>query len=204
MCPMTAMDFDNPPADPVAQVTAWLEEATGTALINPHAMTLATVDPDGNPSARTVLLKGFDERGAVFYTNRNSRKGRALAAHPRAALLLHWDPLRRQVGIEGGVTQVDDAESDAYFATRPRGAQLGAWVSQQSEPVESRAVLEAEIEAMTRRFEGGPVPRPPHWSGFRVALERIELWQGRTDRLHDRLVYTRDENGAWTTQRLSP
>ncbi len=201
---MTAMDFDNPPADPVAQVTAWLEEATGTALINPHAMTLATVDPDGNPSARTVLLKGFDERGAVFYTNRNSRKGRALAAHPRAALLLHWDPLRRQVGIEGGVTQVDDAESDAYFATRPRGAQLGAWVSQQSEPVENRAVLEADVEAMTRRFEGGPVPRPPHWSGFRVALERIELWQGRTDRLHDRLVYTRDENGAWTTQRLSP
>jgi len=198
------MDFDNPPADPVAQVTAWLEEATGTALINPHAMTLATVDPDGNPSARTVLLKGFDERGAVFYTNRNSRKGRALAAHPRAALLLHWDPLRRQVGIEGGVTQVDDAESDAYFATRPRGAQLGAWVSQQSEPVENRAVLEADVEAMTRRFEGGPVPRPPHWSGFRVALERIELWQGRTDRLHDRLVYTRDENGAWTTQRLSP
>ncbi len=201
---MTAMDFDNPPADPVAQVAAWLDEAAGTALINPHAMTLATVDPDGNPSARTVLLKGFDAHGAVFYTNRNSRKGRALAAHARAALLLHWDSLLRQVGIEGGVTQVDDAESDAYFATRPRGAQLGAWVSQQSEPVESRAVLEADIEAMTRRFEGGPVPRPPHWSGYRVALEWIELWQGRLDRLHDRLVYTRDENGAWTTKRLSP
>jgi len=201
---MTAMDFDNPPADPVPQVKAWLDEAAGTALINPHAMTLATVDPDGNPSARTVLLKGFDERGAVFYTNRNSRKGRALAAHPRAALLFHWDSLRRQVGIEGAVTQVDDAESDAYFATRPRGAQLGAWVSQQSEPVESRAVLEAEIEAMTRRFEGGPVTRPPHWSGYRVALEWIELWQGRVDRLHDRLVYTRDENGAWTSRRLSP
>ena len=201
---MTAMDFDNPPADPVAQVAAWLDEAAGTALINPHAMTLATVDPDGNPSARTVLLKGFDERGAVFYTNRNSRKGRALAAHARAALLLHWDSLLRQVGIEGGVTQVDDAEADAYFATRPRGAQLGAWVSHQSEPVESRAVLEADIEAMTRRFEGGPVPRPPHWSGYRVALEWIELWQGRLDRLHDRLVYTRDENGAWTTKRLSP
>ncbi len=201
---MTAMDFDNPPADPVALVAAWLDDAAGTAVINPHAMTLATVDPDGNPSARTVLLKGFDERGAVFYTNRNSRKGRALAAHPRAALLLHWDSLMRQVAIEGGVTQVDDAESDAYFATRPRGAQLGAWVSRQSEPVESRAVLEADMEATTRRFEGGPVPRPPHWSGYRVALEWIELWQGRTDRLHDRLVYTRDENGAWTTRRLSP
>ena len=201
---MTALDFDNPPADPVAQVAAWLDEAAGTALINPHAMTLATVDPDGNPSARTVLLKGFDERGAVFYTNRNSRKGRALAAHPRAALLLYWDSLMRQVGIEGGVTQVDDAESDAYFATRPRGAQLGAWGSQQSEPVESRAVIEAELEAMTRRFEGGPVPRPPHWIGYRVALESIELWQGRRDRLHDRRVDTRDENGGWTTQRLSP
>ncbi len=201
---MTAMDFDNPPADPVAQVAAWLDEAARTPVINPHAMTLATVDPDGNPSARTVLLKGFDERGAVFYTNRNSRKGRALAAHPRAALLLHWDSLMRQVGIEGVVTQVDDAESDVYFATRPRGAQLGAWVSQQSEPVESRAVLEADMEAVTRRFEGGPVHRPPHWSGYRVALEWIELWQGRLDRLHDRLVYTRDENGAWTTKRLSP
>ncbi len=201
---MNAMDFDNPPADPVAQVAAWLDEAARTPVINPHAMTLATVDPDGNPAARTVLLKGFDERGAVFYTNRNSRKGRALAAHARAALLLHWDSLLRQVTIEGGVTEVDDAESDAYFATRPRGAQLGAWVSRQSEPVESRAVLEADIEAMTRRFQGGPVPRPPHWSGYRVALEWIELWQGRTDRLHDRLVYTRDENGAWTTQRLSP
>lgn len=201
---MTAMDFDNPPADPVAQVAAWLDEAAGTPVINPHAMTLATVDPDGNPSARTVLLKGFDQRGAVFYTNRNSRKGRALAAHARAALLLHWDSLMRQVCIEGGVTQVDDAEADAYFTTRPRGAQLGAWVSQQSEPVESRAVLEAEIETMTRRFEGGPVPRPPHWSGYRVALESIELWQGRTDRLHDRIVYTRDANGVWLAQRLSP
>jgi pyridoxamine 5'-phosphate oxidase len=201
---MTAMDFENPPADPVAQVAAWLDEAAATPVINPHAMTLATVDPDGNPSARTVLLKGFDQRGAVFYTNRNSRKGRALAAHARAALLLHWDSLLRQVSIEGAVTQVDDAESDAYFATRPRGAQLGAWVSKQSEPVESRAVMEAEIEAMTRRFEGGPVPRPPHWSGYRVALESIELWQGRIDRLHDRVVYTRDENGVWTNQRLSP
>jgi pyridoxamine 5'-phosphate oxidase len=198
------MNFDNPPADPVAQVAAWLDEAAGAPVINPHAMTLATVDPDGHPSARTVLLKGFDERGAVFYTNRNSRKGRALAANPRAALLLHWDSLMRQVGIEGAVTQVDDAESDAYFATRPRGAQLGAWVSHQSEPVESRGVLEAQIETMTRRFEGGPVPRPPHWSGYRVALESIELWQGRIDRLHDRIVYTRDANGAWTTQRLSP
>ncbi len=201
---MTPLDYDNPPADPVAQVGAWLAEASGIDLRNPHAMTLATVDPDGNPSARTVLLKGFDAHGAVFYTNRNSRKGRALAANARAALLLHWDALMRQVCIEGGVTEVDDAESDAYFATRPRGAQIGAWASRQSEPVENRAVLEASVEAITRRFEGGPISRPPHWGGYRVALERVELWQGRVDRLHDRLVYTRDENGAWTTQRVSP
>ncbi len=201
---MTTLDYDNPPAEPVAQVDAWLAEAAGTAVRNPHAMTLATVDPDGNPSARTVLLKGFDDRGAVFYTNRSSRKGLALAANARAALLLHWDSLMRQVCIEGGVTEVDDAESDAYFATRPRGAQVGAWASRQSEPVENRAELEASVEAIIRRFEGGPIPRPPHWGGYRVALERIELWQGRVDRLHDRLVYTRDASGAWTSQRVSP
>ncbi len=201
---MTAMDFDNPPPDPVAQVRHWLEEAAATALINPHAMSLATVDPDGSLSVRTVLLKGFDERGAVFYTNRQSRKGVALDAGLRAALLLYWDSLLRQVSIEGSVTRVDDADSDAYFAGRPRGAQLGAWASQQSEPVESRAVLEAAVAEAARRFEGTQVPRPPHWGGYRVALQRIELWQGRLDRVHDRVLYTRDEQGGWTIQRLSP
>ena len=144
---MTVMDFDNPPADPVAQARCWLDEAATTALINPHAMSLATVDPDGTPSVRTVLLKGFDERGAAFYTNRESRKGVALEAGLQAALLLYWDSLHRQISIEGRVSHVDDADSDAYFASRPRGAQLGAWASRQSQPIESRAALEAAVEA---------------------------------------------------------
>ena len=201
---MTAMDFDHPPADPVAQARQWFEEATATSLINPHAMALATVDPDGRPSARTVLMKGFDERGAVFYTNRESRKGAAFDAGSGAALLFHWDSLLRQLSIEGTVSHVDDAESDAYFASRPRGAQIGAWASQQSKPVDSRSVIETALTEVTRRYEGGPVPRPPHWGGYRVALEQIEFWQGRIDRLHDRVVYTRDEQGGWTTRRLSP
>ena len=201
---MTDMDFDNPPADPVAQVQCWLEVAATTALINPHAMSLATVDPDGSLSLRTVLLKGFDERGAVFYTNRRSRKGVALDSGSPAALLLHWDSLLRQIGIEGSVSHVDDAESDAYFASRPRGAQLGAWASRQSQPVENRAALEAAVAEAARRFEGSPVPRPPHWGGYRVALQRIEFWQGRLDRVHDRAIYTRDAQGGWTTERLSP
>lgn len=201
---MSSLDFENPPVEPVAPVEAWLAEAAGTPVKNPHAMTLATIDPDGKPSARTMLLKGFDARGAVFFTNHGSRKGRALAAHASAALLLHWDSLMRQICIEGPVTEVDDAESDAYFATRPRGAQLGAWASRQSEAVENRAALQASVDEIAQRFGEGPIPRPPFWGGYRVALERIELWQGRIDRLHDRLVYTRDESGAWTTQRLSP
>ena len=198
------MDFDNPPADPVAQVRLWLDEAATTPLINPHAMSLATADPDGTLSVRTVLLKGFDERGAVFYTNRLSRKGVALDAGLRAALLLHWDSLLRQISIEGSVSHVDDADSDAYFAGRPRGAQLGAWASRQSEPIESRAALEAAVAETARRFEGVTVPRPPHWGGYRVALQKIELWQGRIDRVHDRVLYTRLEQGGWMIQRLSP
>ena len=201
---MTVMDFDNPPADPVAQARCWLDEAATTALINPHAMSLATVDPDGTPSVRTVLLKGFDERGAAFYTNRESRKGVALEAGLRAALLLYWDSLHRQISIEGSVSHVDDADSDAYFASRPRGAQLGAWASRQSQPIESRAALEAAVAETARRFEDTTVPRPPHWGGYRVALQRIEFWQGRLDRVHDRMLYTRLEQGGWTTQRLSP
>ncbi len=201
---MTAMDFDHPPVDPVSQARRWLDEAAATDLNNPHAMALTTVDSDGNPSARTVLLKGFDERGAVFYTNRESRKGLALEAGSGVALLFYWDSLHRQMSIEGSVSRVDDAESDAYFATRPRGAQIGAWASHQSKPVDSRAVIETALAEVTRRYEGGAVPRPPHWGGYRVSLGRIEFWQGRPDRLHDRMVYTRDEQGGWTTKRLSP
>ena len=198
------MDFDNPPTDPVATLRRWLEEGRQTDLVNPEAMTLATVDPDGRPSARTVLLKGLDERGAVFYTSRISRKGLALEANPVAALLFYWDGLRRQACVEGRVTAVDDVESDTYFATRPRGAQVGARASRQSEPIESRAALEARVAEIERRYAGREVPRPPDWGGYRVSLDRIELWQGRIDRLHDRVLYTRTEDGGWTTQRLSP
>lgn len=198
------MDFDTPPADPVAQMRQWLDEAGRLGLDNPHAMTLATVDPDGRPSARTVLLKGLADDGVVFFTNRNSRKGAALAAHPHAALLFYWDLPHRQICVEGAVSPLDDAAGDVYFAKRPRGAQIGAWASDQSHPVAGRAALEAKVAEYEKQYEGSDVPRPPHWGGYRVTLEHIEFWQGREDRLHDRVVYTRAADGTWTTQRLSP
>jgi pyridoxamine 5'-phosphate oxidase len=167
-------------------------------------MALATVDADGRPSVRTVLLKGLDERGAVFYTNRHSRKGRALDANAQAALVFYWDALQRQVTIEGPVSTVSDAESDAYFASRPRGAQIGAWASDQSEPVEGRAALEARVWDALKSYHDRDVPRPPHWIGYRVAPARIELWQSRLDRLHDRVEYVQDESGGWTVRRLCP
>lgn len=198
------MHDENLPSDPVRWLKEWLTEAEHIDLPNPGAMTLCTVDPDGRPSARTVLLKGLDERGAVFYTNRLSRKGRALEAHSQAALVFHWDLLLRQVVIEGQVTVVSDEESDAYFATRPRASRLSAWASRQSEPVASRAALDAAAEEMDRRFEGQDVPRPPHWGGYRVSLQRIEFWEGRPFRMHDRIVYTPDDRGGWRRQRLFP
>ena len=198
------MDFDRPPANPIEPFLAWLRDAERLDLPNPNAMSLATVDPDGRPSVRIVLLKGFDERGAVFFTNCRSRKGRALEAHPRAALHFHWDPLHRQVTIEGAVTRVSDEESDAYFATRPRASQLGAWASRQSEPAAARGELDAAFAAMEKRFEGRDVTRPPHWGGYRVALERIAFWEARAFRMHDRIVYTPDDAGGWRVQRLYP
>jgi pyridoxamine 5'-phosphate oxidase len=198
------MDFDHPPADPIQQIRDWIRDAEDIERPNPNAMTLATVDPDGRPSSRMVLLKGLDEHGAVFYTNRNSHKGRALATNPWASLTFHWDVLQRQVVIEGLVTIVSDAESDAYFATRPRASQIGAWASRQSEPVADRDALDAAFHAMEQRFDGGDVPRPPHWGGYCVSLDRIEFWQARPFRLHDRILYTPDGRGGWTTQRLYP
>ena len=197
------MNFDNPPSDPMPALRSWLDDARGTDLKNPNAMTLATVDPDGRPSARVVLLKELDGEGAVFFTNRESRKGRALAANPRATLVFYWDALWRQLTLEGPVESVDDSVSDAYFASRPRGARIGAWASRQSTPIETRAELEASVAATERRFEGGEIPRPPHWGGYRVALEAIEFWQSRDDRLHDRVVYSRGDSG-WRFKRLSP
>ncbi|MFO0873857.1 MAG: pyridoxamine 5'-phosphate oxidase [Phycisphaerales bacterium] len=201
--PDTSIDFDHPPRDPVALFRQWLAEAETTGLPNPNAMTLATIDPDGRPSARIVLLRAFDEHGAVFYTNRHSRKGEAMAAHPRASLLFHWDPQDRQVRIEGSVAHTADAESDAYFAGRPRESQINAWASNQSRPITNRAALVELQDQMRRRFDGAAVPRPPHWGGYRVSLERMEFWQGDRYRLHDRILYVRGPD-AWTVSRICP
>jgi pyridoxamine 5'-phosphate oxidase len=167
-------------------------------------MTLATIDSDGAPSARIVLLRGFSQDGARFFTNRNSRKGRALAANARAALLFHWDLLDRQVRIEGRVSLATDAESDEYFAQRPVDSRVNAWASDQSEPVASRAELERRAAELTARFANSEVPRPPHWGGYRVSLDRIEFWQGDKYRLHDRIVYMRNADGSYAVSRLCP
>ncbi|MHC5024856.1 MAG: pyridoxamine 5'-phosphate oxidase [Planctomycetota bacterium] len=199
------MDFDHPPADPVPQLHDWLDEAArSTGLPNPNAMALATVDANGIVSTRMVLLKSLDQHGAVFYTNRSSRKGHAIDAHPHVSLLLHWDVLNRQVRIEGRAVPVPDDESDAYFASRPRASQIGAWASDQSQPVDTRAELDSRMAAMEQRFEGQDVPRPPHWGGYRVRLDRLEFWQGHPFRLHDRVIYEPDDRGGWRTQRLCP
>jgi pyridoxamine 5'-phosphate oxidase len=197
-------------ADPVAQFGRWFDEARAANVAEPNAMTLATVDPSGAPSARIVLLKSFDARGFAFYTNYDSRKGRELAANPRAALCFFWQPLERQVRIEGTVERVGRAESEEYFQGRPRQAQIGAWVSQQSSPLTSRAELERIEAELQKRFEGAPVPLPDYWGGFRVVPHSIEFWQGRPSRLHDRLLYTRApahpgaNDAGWTLRRLSP
>jgi pyridoxamine 5'-phosphate oxidase len=187
--------------DPLRQFAAWFEEAGAAGMRAPEAMALATATPDGRPSVRMVLLKGFDERGFVFFTGYESRKGAELAANPRAALLFYWDPLGRQVRIEGAVERVEEAESDAYFASRPRGAQISASVSPQSRVVESRASLEAAAARLEAR--GGELPRPPAWGGFRLAPETYEFWQHRSNRLHDRLRY-RHDGARWRIERLGP
>ena len=187
---------------PFEAFARWFAEAREKER-DAEAMTLATVTPDGAPDARLVLLKGADSRGFVFYTNIESRKGDELRANPRAALCFHWKSVRRQVRIEGTVELVSEAESDAYFASRPRGAQLGAWASAQSRPYESRAVLEQRLAEEEARFSDRPVPRPPYWQGYRVVPQRLEFWEERPFRLHDRLVYTRDGAG-WRNERLYP
>ena len=187
--------------DPLRQFAVWFEEAGAAGVRAPEAMALATAAADGRPSVRMVLLKGFDERGFVFFTGYESRKGAELAANPRAALLFYWDPLGRQVRIEGPVERVREEESDAYFRTRPRGAQISASVSPQSRVVDSRTALEAAAAELEAR--GGELPRPPPWGGFRVAPESYEFWQHRANRLHDRLRYSREE-AAWKIERLAP
>lgn len=221
-----ALDRTTLSANPIAQFESWFREATGeqsqsrwrkigialyklwSAICNHrppdiNAMTLATADKDGKPSTRTVLLKAVDDRGFIFFTNYDSRKGREMAENPQAALTFFWSELERQVCVAGSVTKLPVAESESYFKTRPRGSRIGAWASKQSEPVPDRAFLEAQWRELERKFPG-EVPLPPNWGGYILKPERIEFWQGRPSRLHDRFCYARQADGSWKIERLSP
>ncbi|MCA1706307.1 MAG: pyridoxamine 5'-phosphate oxidase [Actinobacteria bacterium] len=197
---LTPEDLD---PDPFVTFAGWLETALAERPELPNVMTLATATPDGVPSARTVLLKGFDGAGFVFFTNYESRKGRELSANPHAALVFHWPKLHRQVTIAGEVRRVAPEESDEYFATRPLQSKLGTWASRQSSTLKDRGELETRMRVAEEEFPDGNVPRPPYWGGFRLTPERIEFWQGRTNRLHDRFRYQRSGDG-WTIERLAP
>jgi pyridoxamine 5'-phosphate oxidase len=199
----TSFDVADLPADPLTLFQRWYDQAVAAQLPEPNAMALATTDPEGAAAVRMVLLKGVDQAGFVFYTNLTSAKGRDLAGNPRCALLFGWHQVHRQVRVVGQAAQLPRHQVEAYFATRPRDSQLGAWASHQSRVVASRAVLDAAWQAAVDRFAGRPVPAPPHWGGFTVRPQVIEFWQGRTGRMHDRLVYRRQAD-HWTTERLSP
>ncbi len=199
-----ALIDDDLPSDPIALVQRWFADAQAAGVEQHDAVTLATATPDGRPSARAVLLKGIDQRGFAFFTNYESRKARELNANPHAALVLLWIPLHRQVRVGGRVERLSAEESDAYFATRSRGSQLGAWASPQSRPLADRGELEARWAALDERWAGDAVPRPPHWGGYRVVPDEIELWQGRANRLHDRFRYLRVPDGGWSRERLAP
>lgn len=191
-------------ADPIVQFTRWFEQALAAEVPEPNAMTVATATRDGVPSARIVLLKGFDARGFVFYTNYEGQKGRELVENPVAALVFHWVDLHRQVRVAGSVEKVTTEESDAYFQSRPRGSRLGAWASQQSSVVSGRDVLDARLAELEAEYGEGHIPLPPFWGGYRVIPAAVEFWQGRRNRMHDRLRYTRQPDTSWRIERLSP
>jgi pyridoxamine 5'-phosphate oxidase len=190
--------------DPFRQFEKWFQEAEAAKIPEPNAMMLATATRDGRPSLRTVLLKGLDGRGFVFYSNYESRKGRELEANPRASLLFPWHALERQVIVEGSVTKVAREECEAYFHSRPRQSQLAAWVSQQSSVISGRSVLEESMRTLEKKYAGQEVPLPPHWGGWRLTPETVEFWQGRRSRLHDRLRFRRDKEKAWVVERIAP
>ena len=191
-------------SNPIAQFNVWFQQALDADLLEPNAMTVATATPDGKPTARIVLLKGVDKRGFVFYTNYESQKGQQLIANPYAALVFLWDKLERQVRIEGKVVKLDREESEAYFHSRPKASQLGAWASDQSRVIPNRDVLEQKLTDLQNQYKDKTVPIPEHWGGFRVVPSRIEFWQGRPSRLHDRLIYDLQDDGSWQIERLSP
>jgi len=190
--------------DPFRQFQGWFDHATAEGVAEPNAMIVATASAGGRPSARVVLMRGFDDRGFTFFTNYQSRKGDEIEANPFASAVFFWQPLERQVRVEGAVVRVSAAESDEYFRGRPAGSKLGAWASRQSAVVPGREALEAEIEGLKARFPGDEIPRPPHWGGYRIVPEAVEFWQGRRSRLHDRIVYRRTPEGGWRIERLSP
>ena len=201
MAALLESDLD---ADPFAQFGRWFDEAKAAVKALPECMMLATASHDGEVSVRAVLLKEFDERGFTFFTNYNSRKSTQMHDNPRAALLFWWPPLERQVRIEGAVVRTTEEESDIYFATRPRGSQLGAWASEQSKVIAGRGDLDARFEELSKCYREGAIPRPPHWGGYRVIPILFEFWQGRPDRLHDRFCYRLREANDWVIERLSP
>lgn len=196
-------ETNSPTPDPIELFQEWFAHAEGTGRALPESVALATATPDGSPSARIVLLKAVDERGFVFFTNYTSRKAQEIEANPSAALCFHWAELERQVRVTGAVARISQEESDAYFQSRPRGSRIGAWASKQSQPLAARAELEDRIERYEEEFDGGAVPLPPHWGGYRIAPSVIEFWSGRPDRLHERLVFRRAGDG-WQTETLYP
>lgn len=190
--------------DPIKQFSAWFAAALAAGIRDVNAMTLATASAEGRPSARIVLLKGFDERGFVFFTNHDSEKGRQIEENPYVALVFYWVLLERQIRISGPVEKTSREDSAAYFHSRPVGSRLGAWVSRQSEVIDARRILDSRLTEMTERFQDGEIPLPPHWGGYRVNPDKIEFWQGRPNRLHDRFRYSRQDDGAWQIDRLAP